>query len=126
MKSNTHEIAPATLVGMVLGLIGVLSLFSATASAQTYLYSQADLPTGSGPTAVIAADFNGDGRPDLAVVNSGGTVSILLGQADGTFGTKTDFPTGTSPTTLVVADFNADGKLDLATLIALCINNATT
>jgi hypothetical protein len=35
---------------------------------------------GQGPTAITAADFNGDGKLDLAVVNSGGTVSILLQQ----------------------------------------------
>src|SRR5262249_39511704 len=51
---------------------------------------------------------------DLAVVNEGSnTVSILLGNGDGTFRPKTDFATGTQPWGLAVGDFNGDGKLDL-------------
>ena len=43
-------------------------------------------------------DLNGDGKPDLAVANYGSnTVSVLLGNGDGTFGAKTDFATGTDP-----------------------------
>lgn len=38
------------------------------ASAQTYLYNRAEFPTGNGPSAVVSADFNGDGKLDLAVV----------------------------------------------------------
>ena len=41
-------------------------------------------PAGNYPDAVLTADFNGDLRPDLAVVNLS-TVSVLLGNADGTF-----------------------------------------
>src|SRR5258707_15673927 len=41
---------------------------------------------GTNPQAVITGDFNGDGRLDLAVANySDSTVSILLGNSDGTF-----------------------------------------
>lgn len=71
--------------------------------------------TGNGPSAIVAGDFNADGKLDLAVVNQAdSTVSIFLGNGDGTFKPRTDFPTGTSPTALVTGDFNADGKLDLA------------
>jgi hypothetical protein len=92
------------------------TMLTPAASAQTYLYGQADLGTGNGAGSVVAADFNGDGRPDLAVANnSDNTISVILGQPDGTFSAKTDFPTGTSPSGIIVADFNGDGKLDLAT-----------
>ena len=42
-------------------------------------------PAGPAPQAVATGDFNGDGRLDLAVYNSDNTVSVLLGNANGTF-----------------------------------------
>src|SRR5262249_56535719 len=69
---------------------------------------------GSNPHGEAVGDFNGDGKADLAVVNEGSnTVSILLGNGDGSLRPKTDFATGTQPWGLAVGDFNGDGKLDL-------------
>lgn len=63
----------------------------------------------------VAGDFNGDGVPDLAVVNPNVTaVTIELGNGDGTFKTPTTLPLTTYPAALVAGDFNGDGKLDLA------------
>ncbi|HEV2426018.1 MAG TPA: FG-GAP-like repeat-containing protein [Terriglobia bacterium] len=96
----------------------VLSLAISTASAQSspvYVFGRADFTTGNSPAALVTGDFNGDGKPDLAVANQAdNTISILLGQPDGTFGPKTDYAVGESPSALAVADFNLDGKLDLA------------
>jgi len=87
---------------------------SSTASAQ-YAFNHASFQTGIGPTAAVFADFNGDHRPDLAVTNSNdNTVSVLLGEPNGTFAPKQDYPTGSSPVALAYADFNGDGKIDLA------------
>jgi hypothetical protein len=67
------------------------------------------------PRGVVTGDFNGDGKLDLAVSNSGSdSVSILLGNGDGTFGAATNFNTSAGPRGLVAADFNRDGVLDLA------------
>jgi len=63
---------------------------------------------------IAAGDFNGDGKLDLATAN-GHTVSILLGNGDGTFAAPTDFTTGTAAERIAVGDFNGDGKLDLVT-----------
>ncbi len=70
------------------------------------------------PTSIVTADFNGDGRSDLATANSGvshGSVSVLLGNADGTFQPAQDFAIGMGATSVAVGDFNADGDLDLVT-----------
>lgn len=63
----------------------------------------------------MAADFNGDGKLDLAVANDAtNTVSVLLGNEDGTFQAHVDFPVVQGPTSLAAGDFDGDGKTDLA------------
>jgi hypothetical protein len=70
---------------------------------------------GAGPAYVAVRDFNGDGKPDLAVANfNSNNVSILLGNGNGTFGPPANYVVGISPSSLAVGDFNGDGKPDLA------------
>jgi hypothetical protein len=70
---------------------------------------------GSSPTTVTNADFNAEGKADLAAQNSGSnSVSVRLGNGDGTFHAKPDVAVGSSPTSVIDADFNRDGKTDLA------------
>jgi hypothetical protein len=78
------------------------------------------LDAGLYPDFVAVGDFNGDGIPDLAVVNGGNTfgqgggVSVLLGNGDGSFQAPRTFAAGSNPQSVAVGDFNGDGKLDLA------------
>src|SRR5205823_1723228 len=69
-----------------------------------------------GPSsAIVVADFNGDGKPDLAAVE-GGAVNIALSNGDGTFHFTTPLNGGNSfffTPSFAVGDFNNDGKTDL-------------
>ncbi|TAN70279.1 MAG: hypothetical protein EPN17_05840 [Methylobacter sp.] len=75
-----------------------------------------NVSVGSGPYSVISADFNGDGKLDLATANSNSNdVSVRLGDGNGGFSGTTTVSVGTYPLSVISADFNGDGKLDLAT-----------
>ena len=75
--------------------------------------------TGPAPIGLAAVDFNKDGKMDLVVVNSGAdaahSVSILIGNGDGTFKTHQDIPGAPNANSITVGDFNHDGNPDIAT-----------
>lgn len=74
------------------------------------------LLTGAAPFSVAVADFNRDGKADLAAPNfSQNTVSVYLGTGGGRFQAAQLFGTGQNPRRLAVGDFNGDGRMDLAT-----------
>ena len=79
---------------------------------------QTTYAVGNSPTAIVAADFNGDHILDLAVANELGrganqALSILIGNGDGTFKPAVNYPGGQSPRGIDVGDFNNDGFLDV-------------
>lgn len=70
----------------------------------------------AGPRAISLADFNGDGRPDIALTNGGTeSVEVLLGNGSGNFGTPVAYLAGLQPVSVTAGDFNGDGRVDLAT-----------
>jgi hypothetical protein len=74
---------------------------------------------GTGPGAVVVADFNNDGRPDIATANfSDNTVSVLLntttaGATNASFAGQQTFAVGTGPERILAADLTLDGRPDL-------------
>jgi FG-GAP-like repeat len=73
---------------------------------------------GNAPYGVVTADFNGDGRQDVATVNgTSSNLSVLLRQPGGGFVQEpgSPFQLGSGPGYGVAADFNGDGRPDVAT-----------
>lgn len=70
---------------------------------------------GAGTYGVVSADFNGDGKVDLATANYGGSnISILLGAGNGTFSVRVDYATCSGPVDIITNYFDGDANLDLA------------
>src|SRR5262249_9571980 len=80
------------------------------------------LPSGGAANSIAAADFNGDGRTDLAITapslvlpdGTVGAVLILLGNGDGTFRAVAPIPEPGTPSAIVAAAFTPNGPIDLA------------
>src|SRR3989442_9945958 len=84
------------------------------ALAQTVSFiARADLEVGTNPRSVAVGDSNGDGRLDLAVTNASsydvpGTVSLVLGNGDGTFQSALGFAPGTDARSVAVGGFKPE------------------
>jgi hypothetical protein len=107
------------VLAVALGALG-MSGTPVTAGLPAAFAAQVSFPTGTAARSVAMADFNGDGKPDLAVANlDSDTVGVLLdttptNASSPTFAAQQTFATGSSPRSVAVADFNSDGKPDLA------------
>ena len=94
-------------------------------SASDYALSVFGFATAS---VMATADLNKDGNNDLVVTNSVGTssgsVSVLMGKADGTFQTAVSYPTaGSGAIAAVIDDVNGDGKLDIVAVSSALANS---
>jgi hypothetical protein len=80
----------------------------------TFTQVSGEPPLPQFPSFVTTADLNGDGKLDLVFSSTGNTISIFLGNGDGTF--HAGFVKGVdfAPYGVAVGDFNGDGRLDLA------------
>src|SRR6266536_399404 len=114
-KAKWFDLAILELVLVtVFGLVCLCHAVSA-GSCPSPIYPVAmTFNSGINPLFVSVGDFNVDGKPDLAVANSGSTnVSVLLGNGNGTFQAAVNYSAGASPSCVAIGDFNRDGKPDL-------------
>src|SRR4051794_7218151 len=105
------------LAGWIVATAGALGALAAPAHASFTQEPGSPYKVGAAPYGVVAADFNGDSRIDVATANgTSSTVSVLLRQAGGGFAQEAGAPPPVSagPNYIRAADFNKDGVPDLA------------
>ncbi len=107
--------AHARVVGAAF-LMLTSSVLASSAFAQGVCFTPgAPAPTGVSPQAIVTADFDGDGLPDLATANSlSNSVSVIRNLGGGSFAPQVQYGVGSEPLSLTAADFDADGDIDLA------------
>jgi hypothetical protein len=101
---------------LFVAVVAICGLATGTARATFTQEPGSPYPVNAEPYSIASGDFNGDGRPDLAVVGgNAGTVTVLLRLPGGGFAAEgTPIPVGSGPNGVKVADFNLDGRPDLA------------
>jgi len=89
----------------------------------TLKYQSQTYPTGLSPASVNIGDFNQDSILDLVVTNNGShTLSLMLGNGNGTFQTQQFYSTGngSGPGEITTGYFNNDSLLDLGKCLSIC------
>jgi hypothetical protein len=87
------------------------------AATQPRFSAPVELFVGKYPFRLVAADFNADGKPDIATADYGSPfgVSVMLGDGDGSFGGRAAYQSSPKPADITAADLNGDGSVDLVT-----------
>ena len=90
---------------------GGVSVFLGSPSG---VYSPTKFSTPAGTIGVLAADFNHDGKADVAALSARqANLTVMLGNGDGTFGARAAYRVGGDPWEVAAGDLNRDGNLDV-------------
>src|ERR1700691_6621798 len=106
--------AEPMLIAVFVTIMALAGTGAPLAGAQTFMCNRADFATGIGPEALAVGDFRGNGMMDVVTGNTqstANTVSVLLGNGNGTFATHVDYAAGGGPNNVAVGHVNGDGKL---------------
>jgi FG-GAP-like repeat/Bacterial Ig-like domain (group 2)/FG-GAP repeat len=135
--SSSTDVATINATGLATGFVTGNSTIGATSGtvngsttltvttpaipALSYVLGATFASGGTNPSGVVVADFNGDGKPDIAVSNQGtNTIAVFLNDGSGGFGAapiSTTVQTTSAIGAIANGDFNEDGKVDLVVTV---------
>ena len=117
LKGSHPDLASADFNGdgvpdyAVANFEGSIGVFLGTSSG---VGPMTNYPSGQGTVGALAADFNRDGKADVAGLSSRrADLTVLLGNGNGTFQAPARFNVGGDPWEVAAADLNRDGNLDV-------------
>ena len=110
----------------------LIVLTNTSTAVGSFGFSTASVST-SYPSAIVSADFSGDGKTDIAVTSSSNNNVSLFINSSGTFSTPNSYATGSSPTSITFGNFDGTIGLDIATAsssatsgyVSVLLNNGT-
>jgi hypothetical protein len=111
-----QPLVPGTYLLSVSQIAGAGNYRLTTAFASIAAAPFVPLPSGAGTASVAVGDLNGDGIPDIVTANRiDDTVSVFMGNGDGTFEPPATYAIGDRVWAVTLADVTGDGRLDILT-----------